>query len=407
MFHNKLFKKMLESINCPSCGASNQFPEGKTSMFCAFCGNSIFKPQSVKSENVESSIKVKPEISQRKIIKESKPKYDMSTNTMNYVDVETVVQEGGELSLTNRGINNLNEVTSWFSDNELGEVTKLNLSKNYLTNIQDIQRFSNLYVINLSHNLLCDLDNMKDNDIVQSKIIDLSNNKLNSIKNISKFKAKELNLSNNQLIFLDDINQLLYNDVTRDYSLEINLSNNDKLQLFNDNVFDYLNTFTNKISSLTLNLIGCNEFELICLSKLNLAIIKTVIFVHVNDNLEFPVELINRGFSKFSNEHMPTNGTTWRFTKLQNQNKNVSQKKSGNCFIATATMGSYDHPEVMELRNFRDNWILEKSWGERFVKWYYHYGQIASKLIEKSKVLKKISYILIVKPLVFISRLVK
>lgn len=398
---------MLESINCPSCGASNQFPEGKTSMFCAFCGNSIFKPQSVKSENVESSIKVKPEISQRKIIKESKPKYDMSTNTMNYVDVETVVQEGGELSLTNRGINNLNEVTSWFSDNELGEVTKLNLSKNYLTNIQDIQRFSNLYVINLSHNLLCDLDNMKDNDIVQSKIIDLSNNKLNSIKNISKFKAKELNLSNNQLIFLDDINQLLYNDVTRDYSLEINLSNNDKLQLFNDNVFDYLNTFTNKISSLTLNLIGCNEFELICLSKLNLAIIKTVIFVHVNDNLEFPVELINRGFSKFSNEHMPTNGTTWRFTKLQNQNKNVSQKKSGNCFIATATMGSYDHPEVMELRNFRDNWILEKSWGERFVKWYYHYGQIASKLIEKSKVLKKISYILIVKPLVFISRLVK
>lgn len=398
---------MLESINCPSCGASNQFPEGKTSMFCAFCGNSIFKPQSVKSENVESSIKVKPEISQRKIIKESKPKYDMSTNTMNYVDVETVVQEGGELSLTNRGINNLNEVTSWFSDNELGEVTKLNLSKNYLTNIQDIQRFSNLYVINLSHNLLCDLDNMKDNDIVQSKIIDLSNNKLNSIKNISKFKAKELNLSNNQLIFLDDINQLLYNDVTRDYSLEINLSNNDKLQLFNDNVFDYLNTFTNKISSLTLNLIGCNEFELICLSKLNLAIIKTVIFVHVNDNLEFPVELINRGFSKFSNEHMPTNGTTWRFTKLQNQNKNVSQKKSGNCFIATATMGSYDHPEVMELRNFRDNWILEKSWGERFVKWYYHYGQIASELIEKSKVLKKISYILIVKPLVFISRLVK
>ncbi len=82
-------------------------------------------------------------------------------------------------------------------------------------------------------------------------------------------------------------------------------------------------------------------------------------------------------------------------------------KQKGNCFIATATMGSYDHPEVMELRNFRDNWILEKKWGEGFVAWYYHYGSIAAKSIEKSFVLKKICYLLIVKPLVYLSRIVK
>ena len=82
-------------------------------------------------------------------------------------------------------------------------------------------------------------------------------------------------------------------------------------------------------------------------------------------------------------------------------------KQKGKCFIATATMGSYDHPEVMELRNFRDNWILEKKWGEGFVAWYYHYGSIAAKSIEKSFVLKKICYLLIVKPLVYLSRIVK
>jgi hypothetical protein len=81
-------------------------------------------------------------------------------------------------------------------------------------------------------------------------------------------------------------------------------------------------------------------------------------------------------------------------------------KQKGKCFIATATLGSYEHPEVMELRNFRDNWILEKKWGEGFVAWYYHYGSIAAKSIEKSFVLKKICYLLIVKPLVYLSRII-
>jgi len=84
----------------------------------------------------------------------------------------------------------------------------------------------------------------------------------------------------------------------------------------------------------------------------------------------------------------------------------VPPKKKGFCFIATATMGSYDHPEVMELRKFRDNWILEKNWGEGFVAWYYHYGSIAAKSIEKSFVLKKICYLLIVKPLYILSKLI-
>lgn len=30
---------MSELLQCPSCGGSNQLPEGKNSMFCAFCGN--------------------------------------------------------------------------------------------------------------------------------------------------------------------------------------------------------------------------------------------------------------------------------------------------------------------------------------------------------------------------------
>ena len=80
---------------------------------------------------------------------------------------------------------------------------------------------------------------------------------------------------------------------------------------------------------------------------------------------------------------------------------------TGSCFIATATLGSYNHSQVVELRVFRDEWILAKSWGIDFVKWYYHYGAIAARFIEKSFVLKKLSYLFVVKPLVTLSRILK
>lgn len=90
-----------------------------------------------------------------------------------------------------------------------------------------------------------------------------------------------------------------------------------------------------------------------------------------------------------------------------NEKDLINDNKKSGCFIATATMGSYDHSEVLELRHFRDNWILQKSWGVSFVKWYYHYGSIAAKYIEKSVILKKICYLFIVSPLVYLSRVVK
>ena len=71
----------------------------------------------------------------------------------------------------------------------------------------------------------------------------------------------------------------------------------------------------------------------------------------------------------------------------------------GGCFIATAAMGDYDHPVVMDLRLFRDNWLLQRDWGVKFTKWYYTHGPKAAKIIDKSTILKKITFMVIVKPL--------
>jgi hypothetical protein len=86
---------------------------------------------------------------------------------------------------------------------------------------------------------------------------------------------------------------------------------------------------------------------------------------------------------------------------------NVDLKPKGGCFIATAAMGSYDHPVVMDLRMFRDNWLLKRDWGVSFTKWYYIYGAKVAKHIEKSIFMKKVAYLLIVKPLHFISNKLK
>lgn len=83
------------------------------------------------------------------------------------------------------------------------------------------------------------------------------------------------------------------------------------------------------------------------------------------------------------------------------------QKSSSGCFIATATMGNYNHPVVLELRQFRDNWLLKREWGINFTKWYYKEGPKAARIIEKSYLLRKVSFIFIIKPLQLITKKLK
>jgi hypothetical protein len=91
------------------------------------------------------------------------------------------------------------------------------------------------------------------------------------------------------------------------------------------------------------------------------------------------------------------------YISVKRQNKIREEAKKG-CFIATSTMGNYHHPVVIDLRIFRDQWLLKRRWGISFTKWYYKHGPKAAKVIEKSIILKKLTYVLIVKPLQIITK---
>jgi len=59
-----------------------------------------------------------------------------------------------------------------------------------------------------------------------------------------------------------------------------------------------------------------------------------------------------------------------------------NSSSGGGCYIATMTYGSYEHPQVLVLREFRDNILSKYVFGRVFIKTYYKYSP---KLVEKLK----------------------
>jgi hypothetical protein len=54
--------------------------------------------------------------------------------------------------------------------------------------------------------------------------------------------------------------------------------------------------------------------------------------------------------------------------RASNTAKNAS---SGGCYIATMAYGDYDHPQVLILRDFRDEILNKSVAGRLFIKFYY------------------------------------
>lgn len=83
-----------------------------------------------------------------------------------------------------------------------------------------------------------------------------------------------------------------------------------------------------------------------------------------------------------------------------------STKKTG-CFIATACFGDYNHPSVIELRDFRDSHLAPTAGGQIFIDKYYKWSPPFASAIENNLFLKMVCKWLIVRPSVALARIVK
>ncbi|MFH0894884.1 MAG: CFI-box-CTERM domain-containing protein [Bacteroidota bacterium] len=73
--------------------------------------------------------------------------------------------------------------------------------------------------------------------------------------------------------------------------------------------------------------------------------------------------------------------------------------KKGACFIATACYGSYDAPEVIVLRRFRDEVLMHSFGGRLFIKAYYFLSPPIASFISRHEKLRQIVREFIIEPI--------
>lgn len=82
-------------------------------------------------------------------------------------------------------------------------------------------------------------------------------------------------------------------------------------------------------------------------------------------------------------------------SKLQRQYKNnmetiaslkaSTKRQSSGCYIATMAYGSYDHPQVIMLRQFRDQVLSKSIMGRNFINFYYFTSPYLVKCLKNNK----------------------
>jgi hypothetical protein len=83
------------------------------------------------------------------------------------------------------------------------------------------------------------------------------------------------------------------------------------------------------------------------------------------------------------------------FIKKVENNQKIKENKTinndgGACYIATAVYGDYNCPQVMVLRSFRDNYLLNYKFGKVFVDYYYQHSPNLVRKFNKYKILNSI-----------------
>lgn len=66
-------------------------------------------------------------------------------------------------------------------------------------------------------------------------------------------------------------------------------------------------------------------------------------------------------------------------------------QQSGGCYIATAVYGSYDTPQVLILRGFRDERLARSAPGRTFIRAYYAVSPAMAKYFERAAPLNRIA----------------
>jgi hypothetical protein len=198
---------------------------------------------------------------------------------------------------------------------------------------------------------LATLEDMKDREINKA-IATLTSIKLAYEKGVSEIDAQVASMR-----------------MTMSYNQSINYSKVDKMKA------DCLNW--DKVVQVVSDVISINDIELIkrCSNQTKVSEYKNLV-----DFLIGKLGPIQINKIKHICYWKDIRGAQAKSTAKQ-VGKTVSTATDG-CYIATMAYGNYYHPQVMELRNFRDQFLSKSVLGRSFIRFYYKYSPI---LVEKLK----------------------
>lgn len=73
--------------------------------------------------------------------------------------------------------------------------------------------------------------------------------------------------------------------------------------------------------------------------------------------------------------------------RSENSSLSSSGGKKEGCYIATRVYGSYDHPQVLVLRRFRDNVLKKNFLGQKFIALYYRHSPRVAEMMKGHSVI--------------------
>ena len=77
-------------------------------------------------------------------------------------------------------------------------------------------------------------------------------------------------------------------------------------------------------------------------------------------------------------------------SKFQSAIKKAAIKAAGPCYVATMAYGHFSHPQVIELRKFRDNTLSTTAFGRGFIKSYYIISPPLVKLLRNQEQINRV-----------------
>lgn len=69
----------------------------------------------------------------------------------------------------------------------------------------------------------------------------------------------------------------------------------------------------------------------------------------------------------------------------------IESKSGATCFVASASYMDPTHPDVVFLRSFRDNFLVNYKYGIKFINWYWLHGPKLATYVSKREFARKIS----------------